>query len=133
MPATSKPEEHNTATLGEPEVHGLTSFWNYARAEAQPSVVLPVDQHTYMDFRTVGVSAERPLMVSCAGVPMRTSFMDIGNVLSRRPIHATQDGGLVIDPSAMEVNQPYTVDLPGVTVWAVKDDNGDVVFYSPEE
>ena len=133
MPATSKPEEHSTATLGEPEVYGLTSFWDYAKAEAQSNVVLPVDQHTYMDVRTVGVSAERPLMVSCAGIPMRTSFTDIGNVLSRRPIHSTQDGGLVIDPSAMAVNQPYTVDLPGVTVWAVKDDTGDVVFYSPEE
>ena len=81
MPATSKPEEHSTATLGEPEVYGLTSFWDYAKAEAQSNVVLPVDQHTYMDVRTVGVSAERPLMVSCAGIPMRTSFMDIGNVL----------------------------------------------------
>ena len=133
MPATSKPKELSTATLGELEVYGLTSFWNYAKAEAQPSVVLPVDQHTCMDVRTVGVSAGSPLMVSCANVIVGTSFMDIASVMSRRPIHVTHDGGRVIDPSAMEVNQPYTVDLPDVTVWAVKDDTGDVVFYSPEE
>ena len=133
MLATSKLEGFNATALGGTGVHVLSSFWNHAQADAQPSMVLPTEQHTYIDALAVEVSAGRPWMVDCANILMRTSFTGIANVISRRPIHVAQDGGLVIDPSAMEVNQPYALHLPSVTIWAVKDDTGDVVFYSPEE
>ena len=133
MLATSKPEGFNATALGDLGVHVLSSSWNHAQTDAQPSMVLPTEQHTHMDALAVEVSVGRPWMADCANTLTRTSFTGIANVISKRPIHATQDGGLVIDPSAMEVNQPYALHLPSVTIWAVKDDTGDVVFYSPEE
>ena len=133
MLTTSKPEGFNASALGEPEVHVLSCFWNHAQANAQPNMVLPREQPTYIDALAVDVSAGRPWMFDCANTLTRTAFTDIANVALRRPIHATQDGGLVIDPSAMEVNQPYALHLPSVTIWAVKDDTGDVIFYRPEE
>ena len=133
MLTTSEPEQLSLDKMGRFERNAAPSMWNLAIAEVQAGMSLSVEQDSYMDTRTFALSTGNPWMIDCANSLTRTAFTDIAKVLPRRPIHATQDGGFVVDPSAMEVNQPYVLDLPGVTVWAVKDDTGDVIFYSPDE
>lgn len=45
------------------------------------------------------------------------------------PVHYLSDGGIAVDPKAMQVGHPYLFDLGGERHVAVKSDSGSVDFY----
>ena len=49
--------------------------------------------------------------------------------LPNRPVYTMEEGKLVLDPSIMEVNTPYHLDVFGTSIWAMKDDSDEVVFF----
>ena len=57
------------------------------------------------------------------------AFTSENVVLPKRPLYTMEEGRMVIDPSAMDVNVPYCLDVFGETIWALKDDSDDVIFF----
>jgi hypothetical protein len=130
MLATSRTVEFSAVSLRERDSYVATSIWDHTLA--QPGTVLLSEQDTYINPRIMEVIAKAYQIAYCDSTLTGTSFTSAEGALPRRPVRATDDGGVVIDPSAMEVNFPYPVNLAGLKIWAVKDDTDDVVFYELE-
>ena len=50
-------------------------------------------------------------------------------ILPKRQVYTMEEEKLILDPSVMEVNAPYCLDVFGARIWAMKDDSDDVVFF----
>lgn len=57
------------------------------------------------------------------------SSASLDHLLARRPVYTVQDGKITLDPSAMDVNIPYCVELSSGNLWAVKDRSNDVILF----
>lgn len=78
------------------------------------------------------------VMATCAGAHQINHYgvhlIDVAvasenGILPRRPFYTMEEGKMVLDPSAMEINIPYCLDVFGAKIWAVRDSADDVVFF----
>ena len=57
------------------------------------------------------------------------AFTNDDYILPKRHVYTMEGEKLILDPSVMEVNAPYCLDVFGARIWAMKDDSDDVVFF----
>ena len=133
MLVASRPEEFNNVVSGDMRVCTPEPVWSSSLSLSEKALS---DASLSEDTQESGGS---PWAVDiCAGAHQtnRYGVHLIGETVAsengippRRSLYVMDGEKMVLEPSAMETNVPYRLDVSGVVIWAVKDSADDVIFF----
>ena len=132
MFATSRAEGFSTIASEDLNACITGSLWNSIQSRPENALHFHPAEET-QESRTSPWG-----MAACAGAYQMSHFDNrlVGaavasenGILPKRPFYTMEQGKMVLDPSAMEMNVPYCLDVFGAKIWAVKDSTDDVVFF----